>query len=68
MLMMDAGLITPPMGLNLFTIAGTARELSMEDIYLGSLPFVIPILIVVAIISAYPDVALFLPKMMLGGN
>jgi tripartite ATP-independent transporter DctM subunit len=67
-LMMDAGLITPPMGLNLFTIAGTARELSMEDIYLGSLPFVIPILIVVAIISAYPDVALFLPKMMLGGN
>lgn len=67
-LMMDAGLITPPMGLNLFTIAGAAKELSMEDIYLGSLPFVIPILIVVVIVSVYPDVALFLPKMMMGGN
>ncbi len=67
-LMMDAGLITPPMGLNLFTIAGTAKDVSMEDIYMGALPFVIPILIVVAIVSVFPDVALLLPKMMLGGR
>ena len=67
-LMMDAGLITPPMGLNLFTIAGSAKDVTMEEIYLGSLPFVIPILIVVVIVVAFPEIALFLPKMMLGGN
>lgn len=65
-LMMDAGLITPPMGLNLFTIAGTAKDVSMEEIYLGALPFVIPILVVVVIVAAFPEVALFLPRMMLG--
>jgi tripartite ATP-independent transporter DctM subunit len=65
-LMMDAGLITPPMGLNLFTIAGTAKDVSMEEIYLGALPFVIPILIVVVIVAAFPETALFLPRMMLG--
>lgn len=67
-LMMDAGLITPPMGLNLFTIAGTAKDVTMEEIYLGALPFVIPILIVVVIIAAFPETALLLPRMMLGGR
>ncbi len=67
-LMMDAGLITPPMGLNLFTIAGTAKDVTMEEIYLGAIPFVIPILLVVAIVAAFPEIALFLPRMMLGGN
>lgn len=67
-LMMDAGLITPPMGLNLFTIAGTAKDVSMEEIYLGALPFVIPILIVVVIVALFPETALFLPRMMLGGR
>jgi C4-dicarboxylate transporter DctM subunit len=54
------------MGLNLFTIAGTAKDVSMEEIYLGALPFVIPILIVVVIVAAFPETALFLPRMMLG--
>lgn len=67
-LMMDAGLITPPMGLNLFTIAGIAKDVSLEEIYLGALPFVIPILIMVAIIVVYPEIALLLPRMMLGGR
>ncbi len=67
-LMMDAGLITPPMGLNLFTIAGTAKDVSMEDIYMGALPFVIPILIVVIIVAAFPETVLILPRMMLGGR
>ena len=62
--MMDAGLITPPMGLNLFTIAGSAKDVTMEEIYLGSLPFVIPILIVVVIVVAFPEIALS-PKMMI---
>lgn len=67
-LMMDAGLITPPMGLNLFTIAGIAKDATMEEIYWGALPFVIPILVVVAIVVIFPETALFLPRMMLGGR
>ncbi len=65
-MMMQVGLITPPMGLNLYTIAGTTREVPLEDIFLGALPFVIPIFIVVILITIFPQIALFLPEAMLG--
>jgi len=64
-LMMNAGLITPPMGLNLYTIAGCAKDAKMEDIFLGALPFLIPILLTVLLITIFPEIALFLPRMML---
>lgn len=63
-LMMQAGLITPPMGLNLFTIAGIAKDAPLEDIYAGAVPFVIPILIIVVLITIFPEIALYLPNRM----
>ncbi|MDO9535875.1 MAG: TRAP transporter large permease [Bacillota bacterium] len=67
-LMMQVGLITPPMGLNLYTIAGSAKDVPLEDIFAGAMPFVIPILIIVVLITIFPGIALFLPDMMLGGR
>ncbi|HHU77078.1 MAG TPA: TRAP transporter large permease [Firmicutes bacterium] len=63
-LMMQVGLITPPMGLNLYTIAGSAKDVPLEDIFAGALPFVIPILVVVVLITIFPEIALYLPDKM----
>lgn len=62
-MMMQVGLITPPMGLNLYTIAGTTK-VELDEIFIGALPFVIPVFIVVALIIIFPEIALYLPRMM----
>ncbi|RLB05139.1 MAG: C4-dicarboxylate ABC transporter permease, partial [Deltaproteobacteria bacterium] len=64
-LMMEAGLITPPMGLNIFTVAGVAKDIGVEEIFRGAMPFLISIFVIVVIITIFPKIALFLPGMML---
>ncbi len=64
-LMMEAGLLTPPMGLNVFTVAGVAKDVPLESIYRGILPFLISIFVIVLFIILFPKSATFLPNMML---
>jgi len=64
-LMMEAGLITPPMGLNIYTVAGVAKDTPVETIFRGVAPFLLSIFVIVFIITLFPGIALFLPKMML---
>lgn len=64
-LMMEAGLITPPMGLNIFTVAGVAKDTPLEEIFRGALPFLLSIFVIVVIVTVFPQIALFLPGMML---
>jgi tripartite ATP-independent transporter DctM subunit len=63
-IMMEAGLITPPMGLNVFTVAAIAKDTSLEEIFKGALPFLIAMLLVTFLITLFPQIALFLPGMM----
>lgn len=62
-LMMEAGLITPPLGLNVFVIAGVA-DVPMEVVFKGAFFFLIPIFAVVILLTLYPEIALFLPGFM----
>ena len=64
-LMMEAGLITPPMGLNIFTVAGVATDTPVETIFRGVAPFLLAVIAIVVLITVFPAIALFLPKMML---
>jgi tripartite ATP-independent transporter DctM subunit len=64
-LMMEAGLITPPMGLNIFTVAGVAKDTPVETIFRGVAPFLLSIFAIVILITIFPKLALFLPDMML---
>jgi tripartite ATP-independent transporter DctM subunit len=64
-LMMEAGLITPPMGLNIFTVAGVAKDVPVETIFRGVTPFLFAIFVVVFMITVFPKLALLLPAMML---
>ncbi|TKB09601.1 TRAP transporter large permease [Desulforhopalus sp. IMCC35007] len=63
-LMMEAGLITPPLGLNIFTIAGVSRDIRVETVFKGVLPFLLALFVVVGILIAFPQVATFLPSHM----
>jgi tripartite ATP-independent transporter DctM subunit len=63
-LMMEAGLITPPLGLNIFTIAGVARDVKVETIFKGVVPFLFAIFVVVGLIIVFPGLATYLPSQM----
>lgn len=63
-LMMEAGLITPPVGLNVFIIAGVAQDVPMSTIFRGVMPFLAAMIVVAIILTIFPDIALFLPSHM----
>jgi len=59
----EVGMITPPVGLNLFVLKGVVpKHISSRDIAAGSLPFVLVLLLGLATVMAFPDIATWLPK------
>jgi len=59
--------VTPPVGLNVFGLKGVAGDdVSIADIYKGIWPYVICDLIVLALLIAIPDIALWLPNLLMG--
>jgi C4-dicarboxylate transporter DctM subunit len=64
-MVVEIGMITPPMGLNLFILHGLAarsgfREISFLDVFLGVLPFLAALLITLTLIVMFPEIALWL--------
>lgn len=55
--------ITPPVGFNLFVLRKVVPDSDFRDIVNGSLTFVIPLLIGIALLMIFPEIALFLPRM-----
>jgi TRAP-type C4-dicarboxylate transport system permease large subunit len=62
----ELGLITPPVGMNLFVIQGTAGDLRLETIVRGIGPFLIADLIRLLVLIALPQLVLWLPARMAG--
>ena len=58
-MMMEMAMITPPVGLNLFVVAGIARE-KLENVILGVLPFMLTMLVAILIIIFFPQIPLAL--------
>ncbi|AUN96115.1 TRAP transporter large permease [Pseudazoarcus pumilus] len=66
-LMMEIALITPPLGMNLFIVQGVRPDGgSVMDVVWGAMPFTLIMLLMVAILIAFPQVALFVPDVMYG--
>ena len=63
-IMMEAGLITPPVGLNVYTLAGVAKDVPMATIFRGAYPFLFAMVVVTILITIFPGIALYLPSMM----
>jgi len=60
-LLAEVGVITPPFGLNLFTIHGVVPRYSLVTIAAGSLPFLIPLFLMIGLLIIFPQLALWLP-------
>jgi tripartite ATP-independent transporter DctM subunit len=60
LIVVEVGLITPPVGLNLFIINGMAKDTPISETYKGALPFVVTDLIRVVILTAFPAITLWL--------
>lgn len=58
----ELGLITPPIGMNVFVIKGMAPNVSLGSIYKGVLPFVAGQLLLIILVFLIPDLALWLPE------
>jgi len=63
-LMMEAGLLTPPVGLNIYTIAGIAKDVPMGTIFRGATPFLLSVLATAIILTLFPQIATYLPSLM----
>ncbi|MBW4984485.1 TRAP transporter large permease [Mameliella sp. CS4] len=56
-------LITPPIGLNCFVVAGVRPELSVQDVFRGVTPFFVADAITIALLVAFPGIVLWLPSL-----
>jgi C4-dicarboxylate transporter DctM subunit len=65
-ILIEMGLLSPPVGLNLFVLQGVTKE-PLHDVIVGTMPFLIIQLLMVAMLYFWPDIALFLPRAVMGG-
>ncbi len=60
----EAGAITPPIGVNVFMISGMAKHIPMYTVFRGLVPFLAAMLLILTLLIAFPNIATFLPEMM----
>lgn len=60
--MIEVAMITPPVGLNVFVIAGVAKNVSVEQVFRGVLPFILLDFLCIALFIAVPEIITFLPS------
>ena len=63
---MEIGLITPPVGLNLFVVNAIVPDVPTKTVLWGSVPYVIMMIVGLIILSIFPDIATWLPNHMMG--
>lgn len=63
-ILIEIGLVTPPLGMNLFVIKAVNPDLKVSAIYLGALPFLAAPLILIAIMILWPEMVLWLPGLL----
>jgi TRAP-type C4-dicarboxylate transport system permease large subunit len=60
----ETGVITPPVGVNVFVVKGIVPDVPLYHIFRGIVPFLIAILVALIIMIVYPSLATFLPSLM----
>jgi TRAP-type C4-dicarboxylate transport system permease large subunit len=58
------GVITPPVGVNVYVVSGVAKDIPLEVIFKGVLPLLGALIVCNIILIAFPQIALFLPGLM----
>jgi C4-dicarboxylate transporter, DctM subunit len=65
-IVMEMGLIHPPVGLNIFVIKNIAPDISLADVIWGTIPFLLLMMVAVVIICYLPGIAVWLPDLVMG--
>jgi tripartite ATP-independent transporter DctM subunit len=63
-LVVAAGVITPPVGMNVFIIKGVAKDVPLEKIFKGIWPFLFALVICIVILLIFPQLTTFLPDLL----
>ena len=64
--LVETALITPPVGMNLFVVQSLRKAGSLNAVIIGSLPFVFALFMMVLMLALFPDLALWLPRVLAG--
>ena len=64
-IVIEMGLISPPVGVNVFVVKGIAEDVPLREIFAGIVPFWIAMMVCLLILLAFPEIALFLPDTMI---
>jgi C4-dicarboxylate transporter DctM subunit len=62
-LVTELGVITPPVGINVYVVNGVAKDVPLETIFKGALPFVMTLVTYLVIMMIFPQIALLLPNL-----
>lgn len=65
-IVIEMGMITPPVGINVFVVKSIAPDVPMATIFKGVLPFWLAMLVALVLLIAFPQIALFIPNSMFG--
>jgi len=66
-IVLEMGLISPPVGVNVFVVKGVAEDVPLRDIFAGIIPFWIAMAVCLVILLTFPQIALILPNTMISG-
>ena len=61
-ILMETAMVTPPVGINLFVVQGVRGRGQLHDVIIGASPFVVTLILMIAIICVFPDLVLWLPR------
>jgi tripartite ATP-independent transporter DctM subunit len=60
-ILMELAMITPPVGINLYVVQGLRKRGRIDDVIIGSAPFVVTMMLMLLVLSLWPNLALWLP-------
>ena len=63
-ILLEMGLISPPVGINVFLVKGLVPDVPMAEIFAGVLPFWLAMVVCIGILILFPDIALIIPNTM----
>lgn len=63
-LITQIGVITPPVGINVYVVSGVARDVPLEVIFRGVVPLLIALIALTLILIPFPQIVLFLPSLL----
>jgi TRAP-type C4-dicarboxylate transport system permease large subunit len=63
-LVTQMGVITPPVGINVYVVNGIAQDVPLEKIFKGVIPFLLALIVGTGFLVAFPKIVVWLPRLM----